>query len=367
MPPGRFGGAPPLSDRRRSTGGSYDATVTSRFPSEAKSLPWPAVGSALLTACLVVVPLVLGIGLGDDAAGVSATLGAYLWAIGHLTVHRPIDPRLSAAAAVLLGVAGATGALAGRHLWLLVVLGAAWAVFQALAETTGSALRMPAAMSALGFLLCAIGGGADAAQALLQGVLVLGGASWMALWEFARHRPRPSPVPGSRLPSWAELKAAWPRSRPFALLLSVPTALAAGTAGLLQISHGAWTATTVLRVLRPESSATLARSGRRIVGTSAGALLAAVLLVTAPDASTAVISLVVCLSAMQLIGAARYGFYTFFLTLLALELVSVGHPASWRLALVRTVLTCAGALIAVTSGFIFDRVTGARRSTPARR
>jgi hypothetical protein len=50
---------------------------------------------------------------------------------------------------------------------------------------------------------------------------------------------------------------------------------------------------------------------------------------------------------MQLVGPAHYGFYTFFLTLLALELVSVGQGASWHLALVRVVLTLAGAAVAV--------------------
>jgi hypothetical protein len=109
--------------------------------------------------------------------------------------------------------------------------------------------------------------------------------------------------------------------------------------------------------MRPEASATLARSGRRIVGTSAGALIAAVLLGTERHEVTAVIVVVVCVSAMQLVGPAHYGFYTFFLTLLALELVSVNQTASWHLALVRVALTLAGAALAVASGFIYDRAT----------
>jgi hypothetical protein len=60
---------------------------------------------------------------------------------------------------------------------------------------------------------------------------------------------------------------------------------------------------------------------------------------------------------MQLVGPAHYGFYTFFLTLLALELVSVSQAASWHLALVRVVLTLAGAAVAVASGFLYDRAS----------
>jgi hypothetical protein len=309
------------------------------------------------TACVVAGPLAAGIGTGHDAAGAAATLGAYLWTVGHLTLARPIGIRVSAVTVVLLGVAGVTGALAGGHLWLLVVLTVIWATGQAVAETAATALRTPVAMSALCFLLSAVGGGASPLGALWRGLLVLGGAAWAALWELALNPPWRSPGEGSRNAGVAQLWAARVRSRGFALLLSVPAALSAGIAGLLEISHGAWMATTVLRVMRPEASVTLARSGRRIVGTSAGALIAAVLFGTARHELTAVIVVVVCLSAMQLVGPARYGYYTFFLTLLALELVSVGHAASWHLALVRVALTLAGVAVALVSGFLYDRAS----------
>ena len=311
----------------------------------------------MATACLVAGPLAAGIGVGHAAAGTAVTLGAYLWTVGHLTLARPIGIRVCAVTVVLLGVAGVTGALAGGHLWLLVVLTVVWAPCQAVAETAKTGLRMPVAMSALGFLLSAIGGGASPLGALWRGLLVLGGAAWAALWELARNPPWRSPDEGSPNAGLAERWAARTRSRGFALLLSVPAAFSAGIAGLLEISHGAWMATTVLRVMRPEASVTLARSGQRIVGTSAGALIAAVLFGTERHEVTAVIVVVVCLSAMQLVGPARYGFYTFFLTLLALELTSVGHAASWRLALIRVVLTLAGVAVALTSGFLYDRAS----------
>jgi Fusaric acid resistance protein-like len=316
-----------------------------------------AIGRSVVTACLVAGPLAVGIGVGHDAAGATATLGAYLWTVGHLTVGRPIGIRVAAVATVLLGVAGVTGALAGGRLWLLVVLTVVWATCQAVTDIAATALRVPVAMSALGFLLSAIGGGVSPLAALWRGLLVLGGAAWAAFWELARNPPWRSPGQGSPNIGLAEIWAARDRSRGFALLLSVPTALSAGIVGLSKISHGAWMATTVLRVMRPEPSATLARSGRRIAGTSAGALIAAVLLGTERHELTAVIVVVVCVSAMQLVGPAHYGFYTFFLTLLALELVSVGQAASWHLALVRVALTLAGAAVAVASGFLYDRAS----------
>jgi Fusaric acid resistance protein-like len=328
--------------------------------------PWSpgAIVGSTVTACVVAVPLVIGIGVGHDAAGTIVTLGAYLWTIGHLTVERPIGVRVSAVTAGLLGVAGATGALAGGHLWLLVVLVVVWAAAQAVADTAATVLRVPVAMAALGFLLSAMIGGSGAGSAGWRGVLFLGGAAWAALWELARHPPWRSPG-GSLDLGLAECWAARDRSRRFAVLLAAPTALAAGVAGVFAISHGAWMATTVLRVMRPEASATVARSGRRIVGTSAGALIAAVLLGTERHELTAVVVLVVCLSAMQLVGPVRYGIYTFFLTLIALELGSVGQAASWHLALVRVALTLAGAALAVMSGFLYDRVSATREKRRA--
>jgi hypothetical protein len=336
--------------------------VTASARSGHPAFPLKDIPSAVITAGLVASPLAVGIGTGHDPAGASSALGAYLWTIGQRPNPRPIGIRLAAGTALLFGVAGATGALAGRHLWFLVVVSLVWATFQAVADTAAGSLRMPVAMSALCFLLSAIGGGASLRGAVWRGVLVLGGASWMAVGEM-RHRSSRRTPPVARGFGIAGLRKAWPRSRGYALLLSIPTALSAGVAGLFAIAHGAWTATTVLRVLRPEESITLARSGRRIVGTASGALVAALIIAFAPQAVTAVVVLVACVSAMQLVGPVRYGVYTFFLTLVALELSSVGQVASWRLAWIRVALTLIGAAVAIASGYVYDRVNRRRGRT----
>lgn len=321
------------------------------------SRPLRAVFPPLSNACLVAAPLALGVGTGHGAAGAAASLGAYLWTVGHFGSKRPLGWRVVAATVVLVGLAGVTGAMAGRELWLLVVLVIPWAVLQAIADTAASALRVPAAMAALCFLLSAmIAGTDDLGAAGVKGALVLGGATWMGAAELIGRRPWRAPGTGTRNVDLAGLRRAWPGSRRFASLLSVPTALSAAVAGIFDISHGAWMATTVLRVLRPDSSATVVRSERRIGGTAAGALVAAVLLGTERHALVAVIVLVVALSAMQMVGASRYGFFTFFLTLIALELGSVGEPSSWHVAVIRVILTVAGAVVAVTSGLVYDRL-----------
>jgi hypothetical protein len=84
---------------------------------------------------------------------------------------------------------------------------------------------------------------------------------------------------------------------------------------------------------------------------------AAVLLAAAPAAVTALAVVVVAVTAMQLVGPRRYGLYTFFLTLIALQISSIGHPRDWGIALIRAALILVGTAVAVISGLIYDRVT----------
>ncbi|HXA32615.1 MAG TPA: FUSC family protein [Acidimicrobiales bacterium] len=324
---------------------------------EMGDVPWPRIASAALTAGLVAVPLALGFATGHSVAGGIGALGAYLWTASHITDKRPIGLPIAVVTILLLGAAGVTGALGGRYLWFLVVMVVVWATMQAVTDVAGGPLRVPVALSALCMLLSAIGGGHTLTGALWQGLLTLGGAAWITGTELVRHPPWRSPGPEVTSLGLKSLVPAWPRARGFALLLVVPTALVAGIAGAFQISHGAWTATTVLRVLRPDTATTVIRSKQRAAGTVAGAILAAVLLAAAPTAVTALVVLVVAVTAMQLVGPRRYGVYTFFLTLIALQLGSIGHQRDWGIALIRAGLTVVGTAIAVISGVVYDRVT----------
>ena len=331
--------------------------MTGRDRYQVGDIRWDRVGSNFLTACLVAAPLALGFGTGHSVAGGIGALGAYLWTASHITDRRPIGLPIGVVTAILLGLAGGMGALAGRHLWLLVVMVVLWASLQAVTDVAGGAVRVPVAMAALCMLLSAIDGGATPTGALRQGLLTLGGAAWITGTEVLRHSPGRSPGRGAQDVDVKAVWAAWPEARPFALLLVIPTALVAAVAGAFQVSHGAWSATTVLRVLRPDAATTLTRSWQRAVGTAVGALLAAVLLAAAPTALTAVIVMVVAVTAMQLVGPRRYAVYTFFLTLVALQLSSVGHAADWGVALIRVLLTLVGLAVAVVSGLLYDRMT----------
>jgi hypothetical protein len=290
-----------------------------------------------------------------------ASLSAWLWTIGYAFLPRPLGSKPVGLTVVLFGVAGFTGAVGGQHLAMLVVVAFAWAAFQAWTDVADIALRLPTALAALAALLAAIEPPAGLSGALRTGTLFVAGAAWMAVWETLAHPPWRGGA-GTRELEWAVLRRAWTRARPYQLALALPTTLAAFVAGIFSISHGAWMATTVLRVMRPEASTTYARSIRRVLGTATGGVAAALLLLIHPTEILAPIALFVCYGAMQLVGPGRYGIYVFFITVVALSLATVGQPPSVGIAVIRVVLTVAGAAIAVTSSALYDRWSRAHPS-----
>jgi hypothetical protein len=94
-------------------------------------------------------PLALGLGTGHPAPGSVASLGAYLWTVGHLTDKRPLGLSVDVVTVFLLVIAGMMGALAGRYLWLArswsrLIGTCAAAVLAAVLLATGLETRTPA-------------------------------------------------------------------------------------------------------------------------------------------------------------------------------------------------------------------------------
>ncbi len=120
---------------------------------------------------------------------------------------------------------------------------------------------------------------------------------------------------------------------------------------LLHIDHGYWLLLTSLIVLQPHVSGTLKRGLERIGGTVAGGILAALLAVTLhSQLATAAVLFPLALLALAILPIS-YAAFAFFLTP-AFVLAWLPYSGDWQLALVRTVNTFAGAVIAV-AGMIF--------------
>ena len=117
---------------------------------------------------------------------------------------------------------------------------------------------------------------------------------------------------------------------------------------LLHIDHGYWLLLTSLIVLQPHVSGTLRRGLERIGGTVGGGILAALLAVALhSQLITAAVLFPLALLALAILPVS-YAAFAFFLTP-AFVLAWLPYSGDWQLALVRTLNTIAGALIAIAA------------------
>ncbi|MDR3739151.1 MAG: FUSC family protein [Terracidiphilus sp.] len=115
---------------------------------------------------------------------------------------------------------------------------------------------------------------------------------------------------------------------------------------LAHIDHGYWLLLTSLIVLQPHVSGTLRRGLERIGGTVAGGILAAVLAAKLQsELVTAAVLFPLALMSMAILPVS-YAAFSFFLTP-TFVLAWLPYSGDWKLALVRTANTIAGAMIAI--------------------
>jgi uncharacterized membrane protein YccC len=117
---------------------------------------------------------------------------------------------------------------------------------------------------------------------------------------------------------------------------------------LFHIDHGYWLLLTSLIVLQPHVSGTLRRGLERIGGTVGGGILAAFLaLALHSQLATAAVLFPLALLSLAILPVS-YAAFAFFLTP-AFVLAWLPYSGDWQLALVRTLNTIAGALIAIAA------------------
>lgn len=307
---------------------------------------------SLVLALGVVAPWGLGIGLGDAASGSIASFGCYLLIVSFPSVpdSRPLAT-LGLAALVLGAFAtlGAGVALGGVGFFCLAVLAA---LAQAVMELRGGPLRLPVALAALAFFL-------SVAQVpddgwLLYGALFLAGAVWgSALAVLVLPRGPSQPV-SLAIPDRAGARFVG---------AAVVASLLGGVAALLSPSpHPGWLPAAALRVLKPTRSETLSRMKRRGIGSLLGAAVGGLLLGFSGAAWLHALLVGVLVFAMLVIGAKRYGAWTFCLTAVALafDLGPAADPVP--MALDRVLLTAGGLLVAAA---VFALLPGQATSSAA--
>jgi hypothetical protein len=292
------------------------------------------VFSALCLASAVGLPWFAGIMVGQATTGATMAFGAYL-----LVVSFPLLPAshaiacLSGAAVILTGFMFAGTAFAVGSLALVACTTMA-AAAQGIAEARNTALRLPTALAALA-LLVSIGPGSGAAAAAKPavffglGTLVAVLVVWLVV-----PRGDATSSRGRQLTAgeWARF---------------VGIAGCLGLVGGLLLSfvptfHPGWLPAAALRVLKPTREETFTRMRSRGLGTLAGAAAGGTLLVWDVSSFLSAATVTLMVFAMLMIGARRYGVWSFCLTAAALAFNTNGGESVVTMAIDRVLLTIGG-------------------------
>jgi Fusaric acid resistance protein-like len=275
--------------------------------------------------------------------------------IGLAAVDRHDVPELPAAAALLHQAASCAAAAAE---WLAGTtpelpdtdrVEAAVATFRAARLTTPVEGEAPERLR-LGSLALALG---EWTVALVASVRVVAGAP-------VRPGIRSSPLWFADLSArelwWHRLREnLTPRSVAFqgALRLAAALAVARLLAGVLDLSHGFWVLLTILTVLRASAAETRAVLRPALVGTTIGALVAALLLVVGIPTTVYAIVLplvmIVGFAAGPLLGP---GWAQALFTLVITVVFAQVAPVDWQLAEARLIDVAAGAAVGVIIGLL---------------
>ncbi len=113
-----------------------------------------------------------------------------------------------------------------------------------------------------------------------------------------------------------------------------------------KITHGYWLAMTSIIVLQPYTGETVRRSGERVLGTVAGAILAALFAASIQSQAGLILGITIGATFAVALYTVDYAWYCFFLTP-TIVLMTLPHLRDWHFAAVRMGMTGLGALVAV--------------------
>lgn len=324
--------------------------------------------TGLRASVFALTPLILGLVMGQVAAGAIASLGTLNEAVistlgainlsftegGRSTFLRQVGP--PALGCLLSAFAFSFGTLVGLDGLLAAPL-VAMGVFLCLIVRLRPVLFQAGMVAATVFVVgVGLPGGSEAA-AFPRFWLILAGSLWALVgaiiqWRLQRRDSLPAPsVTGAQVPS--------PTS---ALILRqsfvVAMAVAAGIAvsDLAGLTRDYWVMLTVITCVRLSPALTLTFTVMRVLGTVAGAVLGFVTtLVVGGGGIIAVIPLFIFGVGMFSTRNVNYIVFTLFLTAFIIILLDLAYPGNQLLAITRILDTCIGGVLAITAGAVLGR------------
>lgn len=300
----------------------------------------PKTAVAFFLAIWIILPWITGIMAGQSTFGSLMAFGAYL-----LVVSFPVLPLQCSLLFLLRGagiislfaVLGFSVTFGSVSFFIYAVL---CAFLQAVAELRGSYLRLPVALGVLAYFL-------SVGQIPEQGVTFCSAAftagTFWGVLPAALLLPR-----NNKAPVVQPVDIHQPPVKRFTVVMMLTALVDSILATLMTASsHPCWLPAAGLRVMKPERSATLSRLHARSAGTVTGAAAGGILLgfYTTPLLHASLVGML--LFVMLMVGAKRYGYWTFCLTAIALTFNLTPGAGSLSLAADRVLLTVIALAIGV--------------------
>ncbi|WP_347110940.1 FUSC family protein [Paenarthrobacter sp. S56] len=322
--------------------------------------------TALRASLAIFVPLVACVASGRGELLLYAAIGAFTALYGRHEAAR-VRLAMQAQAGVVLVIGVVIGALVATvpfRLWLLVPVAAAWAGIAVVLAERGrwhpaGALNPVFALTASATVPIAPGTVPAAALA------AAGAAAFALLLALPGGTARDGDAPDRRRLSWRELRLTYPVRRHAArYLLGIAAAgFAVATSG---IGHPYWTFVTAsVPMSAPNLRACVIRAVQRVIGTTAGLGVAALVLAARPTSYAAIILIAALQACTELTTGRNYSLGLVFFTPMALLLGDLMLPASIGTLLTqRAIETVIGLTIALAATVITHEWRIPTRRTP---
>jgi len=288
---------------------------------------------AALLAAGVMIPWFIGIISGYAQYGSIASFASYL-----MVVSFPLLPAnhclpVLGISALLFSLFASLGVFVTLGTAAFFIFSLLAALTQGLGELKQGYFRLPVALSALAFFLSV--GQAPASGPIFYSLCFSLGAVWGIFLAWLM-------LPVNPLAEARTSLQASSLSLRFAAGMGIVSLVGSALAALSGGSHPCWLPAAALRVMKPTREQTIYRIKTRSIGTLAGAATGGLLLGLSPIPWLHASIAGGMLFAMLLIGAKRYGGWSFCLTAIALAFNLTPDTSAVSMAINRSLLTIIG-------------------------
>lgn len=291
-------------------------------------------------AIAVIVPWLVGIVSGEAGHGIVASFGAYLLAVSFPVLPERGRLKLLLLSSLIISGFAALGASVsfGSVLFFAGALVAALA--QCLSELKGGHYRLPVALGALAYFLSV--GQVPSGGVPLYGAGFLAGTLWASLFVSVL-----IPVSGKAMATGLiDLVKSVSQQR-FAAVMGI-TALAGSAIALVSPGlHPCWLPAAGLRVMKPTRQQTIYRMKARGLGATLGAATGGAILGLSSIPYLHALLVGALVFTMLMIGAKKYGPWSFCLTAVALAFNLSPDGSIVEIAFNRVLLTVGGIALAM--------------------